>query len=102
MAGNLCTVIKFIELLRSSNLGSETHNMLEYLLYQLNLAKLRSEGLHLMPTEFPCDPSEIQELNEIIDAAGSGEINTKLAGEVIMDRLALIINRIQSESVIAI
>ncbi len=85
-------ITRFVELLKSSKLSPWTNDMLEYHLYQLNLAKLREERSGKGSSEFPCNSREIIKLNGLIHAAGR-EDYSEVAGKELMDRLSQIIGR---------
>lgn len=89
-------VERYIELLRNARLSPRTRNMLEYILYQLNMAMLKEGRLNPEPDAFPCGSTEIEELNVLMCAAGSGEIDADTAESEIMARLDGIVERINS------
>ena len=84
----------FIKLVRSSCLNPCTNNMLEYLLYQLNLAMLTGRRSSTQSADFPCSSAEIEELNRLIIAAGNGSAGCATAAQELIDRVSLIVDRI--------
>jgi len=74
--------------------------MLEYILYQLNLAMLsatlKGERFSMESCKFPCHAEEIEELNVLILAAGSGEFEDSGDDKEILDRLYNILERFNS------
>ncbi len=96
MAEGLRAITRFIELLKSSRLSPSTTVMLEYLLYQLNLAMLRDERLCMESCKFPCEPREIEDLNGLMLAACSEEADCDVTGKELMDRLSQIVDRIHN------
>lgn len=74
--------------------------MLEYLLYQLNLsmlsAMLRGTRFGMECSGSPCDSAEIEDLNLLIVAAQSGEMDTVSADREILERVSLIVDRMHS------
>jgi hypothetical protein len=92
---NFLAVNQLIELIKNSNLSTGTNNMLEYLLYQLNLAMMRGERFKTESTHFPCKSSQIEELSGLVLAAGSEDGNCETAGNELLEKLSQLLDQIQ-------
>ncbi|GAM07965.1 hypothetical protein OR1_00234 [Geobacter sp. OR-1] len=97
MPADFQAITSYIELIRSSRLSPYTSNMLEYILYQLNLAMLKTERGAQAPAVFPCDRAEIEQLNRLIHAAGSDNDNQDASKELV-DKIFQIIDRVYSDN----
>lgn len=87
MGDDYQAVSRFVGLLKNTRLSPGSKNMLEYILYQINLMMLRGESSTIESSGLPWSISEIEELSRLLLAAGSGCDGSEAAGKELAEKL---------------